>query len=219
MATRWATFDCYGTLIDWDGGLRTTLAALFGDGSADELLTRYHEIEPRVQAERYLPYREVLDRVTAMLADERERPLTADERTAMSESLASWPAFADVPAALAELCDRGWSLAILSNCDRDLIATSVPKLEIGFDDVIVAEDTGSYKPDHGHWRRFRERHPDAEPHVHVGASLFHDVAPAHELGLPAVWINRRGEPATVAPDAELPTLAGLAGVLDRLVRR
>jgi 2-haloacid dehalogenase len=114
---------------------------------------------------------------------------------------------------------QGWSLAILSNCDRDLIASSLPKLGAPFDDVIVAEDIGSYKPAPGHWRRFRERHPDTDMHIHVGASLFHDVAPARELGLPSVWINRLGEPATVAPDAQLPTLAGLGQVLEDMARR
>jgi 2-haloacid dehalogenase len=217
-ADRFATFDCYGTLIDWDAGIRTTLARLFGADDADALLLRYHEVEPQVQAERYRTYREVLDLVTGMLAAERGEQLAAGDATAMSESLADWPAFPEVPAALAEARSRGWQLVILSNCDRDLIAASVPKLGVEFADVIVAEDVGSYKPEPGHWRRFGERHPDAAGrHVHVGASRFHDIAPASGLGLPSIWINRLAEPADPRADAELTDLSGLPDALDDLL--
>ncbi len=217
-ADRFATFDCYGTLIDWDGGLHTTLARLFGARDADALLVRYHELEPQVQAERYRTYREVLDLVTGMIAAERGQPLASGDVTAMSESLADWPAFTEVPAALAEARSRGWRLVILSNCDRDLIASSVPKLGVEFADVIVAEDVASYKPAPGHWRRFDERHPDAlGRHVHVGASRFHDIAPATDLGLPSIWINRLGEPADPRAGAELTDLTGLPDALDDLL--
>ncbi|MEP6642522.1 MAG: HAD family hydrolase [Gaiellales bacterium] len=215
---RWATFDCYGTLIDWDGGIRSTLAGLFGGDEADRLLVRYHELEPQVQAERYRTYREVLDLVTGILASERGVELASGEATAMSDSLATWPAFPEVPAALGEARSRGWRLVILSNCDRDLIASSLPKLGAAFDDVIVAEDVGSYKPAPGHWQRFGERHPDAASrHVHVGASTFHDVVSATNLRLPTVWINRLGEPADPHAGAELTDLSGLPDVLDELL--
>jgi 2-haloacid dehalogenase len=216
--TRWATFDCYGTLIDWDGGIRSALAGLFGAGEADRLLVRYHELEPQVQAERYRTYREVLDLVTGMIAAEQGVELAPADVTAMSDSLAGWPAFTEVPAALAEAHNRGWRLVILSNCDRDLIASSLPMLGVAFDDVIVAQDVGSYKPAPGHWERFGERHPDAAGrHVHVGASAFHDVVPATELQLPTVWINRLGESTDVHPGAELPDLSGLPDALDGLL--
>jgi 2-haloacid dehalogenase len=219
MATdRFATFDCYGTLIDWNGGIRTTLARLFGEDDADALVLRYHELEPVVEAERYRTYREVLDLVTGMLARERGEELAADDATAMSESLADWPAFPEVPAALAEADRRGWRLVILSNCDRDLIASSVPRLGVEFADIIVAQDVGSYKPAHGHWERFAERHPDAAGrHVHVGASRFHDVAPASGLGLPTVWINRLDEPHDPRALRELTDLSGLPAALDDLL--
>ena len=217
-AHRYATFDCYGTLIDWNGGIRGTLARLFGEADADALVVRYHELEPVVEAERYRTYREVLDLVTGMLARERGEELDAAAATAMSESLARWPAFPEVPAGLAEAAARGWKLVILSNCDRDLIATSLPKLGVEFADVIVAEDVGSYKPAHGHWQRFGERHPDAAGrHVHVGASRFHDIAPAAELGLPSVWINRLGEPHDPRAGRELTDLSGLPDALDELL--
>ena len=144
--------------------------------------------------------------------------LAPADTTAMSASLASWLGFTEVPAALAGARSRGWRLAILSNCDRDLIASSLPKLGAAFDDVIVAQDVGSYKPAPGHWQRFAERHPDAlGRHVHVGASTFHDVAPATELRLPTVWINRLGEPADAHASAELPDLSALPNVLDELL--
>jgi 2-haloacid dehalogenase len=217
-AARYATFDCYGTLIDWNAGIRATLAGLFGEGEADALVARYHELEPQVEAERYRTYREVLDLVTGMIAAERGQQLTPGEATAMSESLAAWPAFPEVPAALSDAHGRGWRLVILSNCDRDLIAASVPKLGVELADVIVAQDVGSYKPAPGHWRRFGERHPDARGrHVHVGASRFHDIAPASELGLPSVWINRLGEPADPRAGAELMDLSGLPAALDDLL--
>jgi 2-haloacid dehalogenase len=217
-AHRFATFDCYGTLIDWNGGLRATLARVFGAGEADKLLVRYHELEPQVEAERYRTYRDVLDLVTGMIAAERGREFAPADTTAMSRSLADWPAFSEVPAALAEARRRGWRLVILSNCDRDLIASSTPKLGVEFDDVIVAEDVGSYKPAHGHWRRFGERHPEAlGRHVHVGASTFHDIAPATALHLPSVWINRLGEPPDARAGAELPDLSGLPDALDELL--
>ncbi len=217
-AERWATFDCYGTLIDWNGGLRATLARIFGESQADALLIRYHEIEPAVQAERYRTYREVLDLVTAALAREGGGELAPADATAMSDSLASWPAFPEVPAALAEAKRRGWRLVILSNCDRDLIASSVPKLGVEFADVIVAQDVGSYKPAPGHWERFNERHPGTRGrHVHVGASRFHDIVPASELGLPSVWINRLGEPDEPRAGAQLLDLAGLPDALDALL--
>jgi 2-haloacid dehalogenase len=215
---RFATFDCYGTLIDWNGGIRTTLARLFGDADADALVVRYHELEPVVEAERYRTYRDVLDIVTGLLARERGQQLTGADTTAMSESLAEWPAFPEVPAALADADGRGWRLVILSNCDRDLIASSLPKLGVEFADVIVAEDVGSYKPAHGHWERFAQRHPDAAGrHVHVGASRFHDIAPASELRLPSVWINRLGEPPDARALRELTDLATLPDVLDDLL--
>jgi len=215
---RWATFDCYGTLIDWNRGLRTTLADLFGADAADGLLDRYHELEPQVQAERYRTYREVLDLVTGAIAAERGTALDDAQATAMSDSLERWAAFPEVPDALAEARRRGWRLVILSNCDRDLIASSLPKLGVTFDDVIVAEDVGSYKPAPGHWHRFGERHPEAERrHVHVGASVFHDVVPGTELGLPTVWINRLGERSDGRAGAELPDLAALPQALDELL--
>jgi len=218
MAERWATWDCYGTLIDWNTGIGTVLGELFGESERARLLDRYHVVEPEVQAERYRTYREVLDLVTATLARERGAELAPGDIHAMSDSLPSWPAFPEVPGSLAEADRRGWRLVILSNCDRDLIASSVPKLGVDFADVIVAQDVGSYKPAPGHWRRFDERHPESRGrHVHVGASRFHDIAPASEMGLPSIWINRLAEPSDPRATVELTELSGLPDALDGLL--
>lgn len=192
-----ATFDCYGTLIDWNGGLRAALRS-------EELLERYHEVEPEVQQEDpSASYREVMTEVSVRIAGPAD----------LAESLPSWEPFPEVPEALEEARSRGWRLAILSNTDRDFIEASMARIGVPFELAIVASEIGSYKPAHGHWHAF-ERATGQLPDVHVAASLFHDVAPAKELGLPTVWINRLDEQAGPTPDVELSTLEGLADALE-----
>ena len=215
---QWATFDCYGTLIDWNLGIRRELERLFGVAAAPHLLDRYHEIERELESAPFNTYREVLTLALERLAQEESIQLPEGEAGALGRSLPDWPPFPEVPSALAELRERGWQLAILSNSDRDLIAASQRVLGVPFDLAIVAEDVESYKPAHRHWERFFEATTaDRERHVHVAASLFHDIAPAHELGLRSVWINRLGEPADPEPDRELPDLSGLPDTLGGLV--
>jgi 2-haloacid dehalogenase len=216
--SRWATFDCYGTLIDWNGGISGVLERLFGAERAPELLGRYHRLEPEVQADSYRSYAEVLSLTLERLVQETGLSLPEGESGALAQSLPDWPAFREVPEALAELRRRGWSLAILSNTDHALIAESQKQIGVPFDLVVTAEDVQSYKPAHGHWERFFEvTTADRAHHVHVAASLFHDVAAARELGLKVVWINRLGEQAEPEPDRELPDLSGLPDTLDELV--
>jgi 2-haloacid dehalogenase len=217
MAERWATFDCYGTIVDWNAGIRGELEKLFGVEHADRLLARYHELEPEIQAENPgHSYREVLTLALERLEEEVGLTLPEGETSALARSLPSWPVFEDAHDALTEAQDRGWRLAILSNTDRDLIEASMVAIGVEFDDAIVAGDIGSYKPAHGHWEAFRKQHGDAVEHVHVAQSLFHDIEPAKELGLPSVWINRLGEPDDPRPDRTLPSLSGLADTLDEL---
>ncbi|MBV8219522.1 MAG: HAD-IA family hydrolase, partial [Solirubrobacterales bacterium] len=197
---RWATFDCYGTLVDWNAGIRAELARVLGSSSADRLLARDHEVEPRVQSEHPTwSYRDVMREVLAELAAETGATLPADERDALGRSLPAWPVFPEVPAALAEAHDRGWRLVALSNTDRDLLEASMEAIGVPFDGAVVASEIGSYKPAPGHWRAFQES-TGANParHVHVAQSHFHDIVPASTLGIRTVWINRlgeRGEPA------------------------
>jgi 2-haloacid dehalogenase len=156
--------------------------------------------------------------VLAELASESGAVLAADQRDALARSLPGWPVFAEVPGALAEAHARGWRLVALSNTDRDLIEASMKAIGVPFDGAIVASEIGSYKPAPGHWRAFQES-TGADPgrHVHVAQSHFHDIAPAHALGIRTVWINRLGERAEPAPTRELPDLRGLADVLDDLI--
>jgi 2-haloacid dehalogenase len=206
---RWATFDCYGTLIDWNGGIRSQLARVFGQERADELLTRYHELEPELEADGKLSYREVLTQAMRRLGAPN------GEETAVADSLPSWQPFPEAPRALEEARGRGWKLALLSNTDRDYIDASMERLGVPFELAIVASEIGSYKPALGHWRAFEER-VGRPPDVHVAASLFHDVAPASDLGLPSVWINRLGERPGPQPTRELPDLSGLADTLEEV---
>jgi 2-haloacid dehalogenase len=212
--TRWATFDCYGTLIDWNGGIRAELARLWPGEDADELLRRYHELESQVEhAEPGLSYREVMRRVLARLGG-----VPAGEEDALGRSLPGWKAFPEVREALERARSRGWRLAILSNTDRDFIEASKATIGVPFDETVVASEIGSYKPAHKHWEEFVAR-TGADParHVHVAQSMFHDIVIANELGLPSVWINRLGERHDTKPTRELGDLAGLPEVLDELV--
>ena len=216
--SRWATFDVYGTLVDWNGGIARELERLWPEADTQELLRRYHEIEPRVELDSALPYREVLKESLALLADHEGLELPDDEHYALVESLPSWPVFPEVPGALAELRERGWRLVPLSNSDADFLAASIAAIGVPFDGSIVAGEIGSYKPARGHWQVFAERfEPEPGRHVHVAASLFHDIAPAQELGLPAVWINRLGEASDLPREAELTDLSDLPDTLDRIV--
>jgi 2-haloacid dehalogenase len=217
--SRWATFDCYGTLIDWMGGIRSALAEVWPDEDADRLLRRHNELEPVVQAaEPTLSYREVTRAVLLRIAEDEGLGLAEGEQYSLAESLPSWRPFPEVPGALAELRGRDFSVAILSNTDPDLLAASVERIGVEIDDAITAAEAGSYKPAPGHWDRFFERHTvEPEQHVHVGASLYHDIEPAGRMGMRAVWINRLHEESEVSRAAELPDLSRLPDVLDELV--
>jgi 2-haloacid dehalogenase len=197
---RWATFDCYGTLVDWNAGIRWAVG--------DELLARYHEVEPKVEAEQpSLGYRDVMR--------ETLRRLEVDDVDALGQSLSAWPVFPEVPRALESARERGWKLAILSNTDRDFIEASMASIGVPFERAIVASEIGSYKPALGHWRAF-ESDVGRLPDVHVGASYFHDVVPASELGIPTVWINRVAEHAEPVATRELRDLALLPETLAEL---
>ncbi|HEX5028784.1 MAG TPA: HAD family hydrolase [Gaiellaceae bacterium] len=216
---RWATFDCYGTLVDWNGGIRGQLERLFGVEREDELLARYHEIEPEIQAgSPGISYREVLTLALERLADETHLTLPEGEGSALARSLPDWPVFDDVRPGLTEAHQRGWKLGILSNTDRDLIDASMDALAVPFELAVVAGEIGSYKPSHRHWEVFYEQTgADRRGHVHVAQSLFHDIQPASELGIPSIWINRLGEPDDPRPNVTLTGVTDLADALDSLV--
>jgi 2-haloacid dehalogenase len=211
-SARWASFDCYGTLIDWNGGIRAELVRVFGEDDADELLARYHALEPELEKDGSRSYREVMTEAMRRLG------APAGEEGGLAGSLPSWEAFPEVREALEELRGRGWKLAILSNSDPDLIAASKERIGVPIDETVVASEIGSYKPAPGHWIEFYVRTlADERRHVHVAASDFHDIAPAGRLRIPSVWINRLDEHAVSAPARELPDLSDLPDALDRLV--
>ena len=219
MTARWATFDCYGTLVDWNSGIGAEQAAELGPAQSEQLLARYHAIEPRVQNEHPTwSYRDVMAAVLAELAAESGVALPPGERDALGRSLPGWPVFAEVPGALAEAHERGWRLVALSNTDRDFIEASLQAIGVPFERAIVASEIGSYKPAHGHWHAFyAATGADPSRHVHVAQSYFHDIVPAHDLGIRSIWINRLAERAEAVQTRELPDLTGLADVLDELV--
>jgi 2-haloacid dehalogenase len=210
---RWATFDCYGTLIDWNGGIGRELERLFGSARSGEQLRAYHELEPQIQREDPgRSYREVMSVSLARLG------VPAGEQDALGRSLPQWDPFPEVPGALDEARSRGWRLAVLSNTDRDLLDASLARIGVEFDQTVVASEIGSYKSAAAHWDEFFMRSgADRGHHVHVAASVFHDTAPASALGLRTIWINRLGEDAEPQPDLEQRSLAGLADRLDGLV--
>lgn len=218
MSDRWATFDCYGTLVDWLSGIRTTLATIWPNQEVEALAADYHRVEPEVQAGRGVPYRQVMAETLAEMAEDRGLDLPDHDRDAFAVSLPAWPVFPDVPPGLTELRARGWKLAILSNTDADLLDASLLAIGVPVDLRIVASDIGSYKPAFGHWESFfRETGADRTRHTHVAASLFHDVEPCAKLGLPCVWINRQDETSELPRAGELTDLSTLADTLDRLV--
>jgi 2-haloacid dehalogenase len=218
VASRWATFDCYGTLIDWNGGIGDALAALWPGEDRETLRERYHEIEPRVQLQGALAYREVMRQAVGLLAADEGLSLAPEDEYSLADSLPSWRPFPEVPGALAELRGRGFKLAILSNTDPELLDASLERIGVTVDARVTAAEAGSYKPGTGHWDYFFEHNDaDRENHVHVAASLYHDIEPAARLGLKAVWINRLHESSDLPREAELRDLSRLPDVLDKVV--
>jgi len=220
VSDRWATFDCYGTLVDWMAGIRSTLASLWPDADADHLLRCYHDIEPAIQAREPMTYRSVMAEVLWRIAAAEDLPLPGDRAHALGESLPTWPVFPEVPGELRALQSAGWRLGILSNTDPDFLEASLRAIGVEPDIRVVASEIGSYKPAPRHWETFFDRSGAArEEHVHVAASLFHDVEPCARLGLRCVWINRLDESSDLPRAAELPSLVGLPELVDRLLPR
>jgi len=212
------TFDCYGTLIDWERGIADAFeAAAAADGvrlDRAAVLRAYHAIEPEVEAGRYRRYREVLARSARAVAERLGWTLPAGRETFLPDSLSSWPPFPDTNAALARLQAAGHRLAILSNVDDDLLAATRRHLGVDLDFVVTAEQVGSYKPAPGHFVAARGRIGDAR-WLHVAQSYFHDVQPARAHGIATAWINRKGEPPLDerGADHEFRTLAEAAEFL------
>ena len=216
------TFDCYGTLIDWEtgilAGLRAAVATRGVEPPDDELLEAFARVESRLEGGPYLRYREILGRcLREVAADYAAAPDLADV-AAFADSVGDWPAFPDSVAALARLHGR-FRLGVITNCDDDLFARSATRLDTTFDWVVTAQQAGSYKPDEHNFEVAFERIGLPRDRIlHVAQSLFHDHVPAKRLGLTTVWIDRRHgrpgggatPPAEATPDATFPDMASFA---------
>ncbi len=208
------TFDCYGTLIDWKGGLASSFRGLLGavvDEREMDVFDAYVAIEAEEEAETFRRYREILQAVAVRMGERFGVHVDREQANGFAESLPGWTPFADTNDALARL-KRRFRLGVLSNVDRDLFAGTCGHFDVAFDFVVTAEDVGSYKPALGHFHRCFSDNVGVAETLHVAQSLFHDGAPAAELGLAYVWINRykQTNETKVKPLAAFPDLTGLA---------
>jgi 2-haloacid dehalogenase len=220
------SFDCYGTLIDWESGILGYLSPLLhGKGcnvSDAQILSLYSESEPRQQDMPYRSYRDVLSAVVRDFGREFRIEFTEDELDGLANSIRKWVPFPDTVPALKRLKSR-YNLAILSNIDDDLFAFTAPKLGVQLDCVVTAQQVQSYKPSVRNFETLLDRLGVEKGRLlHVAESLYHDVVPAHALGIATVWVNRRqGRPAAATklvaaqPDLEVPTVCALADLAVR----
>jgi 2-haloacid dehalogenase len=217
MADRWLTFDCFGTLVDWRHGIRTTGELLFPGRGAD-FLDAYIQLEAEVEKGSFRRYRAILAETARRAAKELSLELKPDDESALVSTIPHWPVFSDVGPALAPLRKVGWKLALLTNCDRDLIAQTQRRLPVPFDAVITAEDVSAYKPDRAHFQLFQATFgSSAAAWIHVAQSYFHDIRPASELGITRIWVNRQGErDDPKLADAMIRGLAELPDAVDRV---
>jgi 2-haloacid dehalogenase len=218
------TFDCYGTLIDWERGILNALQPVLAprgvDLGEDELLELYARHEAKLEAGPYLAYREVVAGSLRRLAAGLDHEVSDEETAAFAAAVGDWPAFPDTAASLRHLQDR-FRLGVITNCDRDLFARSNLRLGVTLDWVVTAEDAGAYKPSLAPFElAFATLDVPRERILHVAQSLFHDHVPAKELGLTTVWVDRRHDregfgatPEAVAePDLIVPDMVSLAAL-------
>jgi 2-haloacid dehalogenase len=199
--TRWLTFDCYGTIADWNTCMLGALEPVAGPHAAS-LLSAYHRAEAILEAgPRWRPYRDILTDGLGLAARRTGITVKPDQSGALAAAWPGMPVFPDVAEALGTLASFGWRLAILTNCDDNLFAATAASLPLSFEVVVTAEQVRSYKPDLGHFRKFAEL-TGATPAnwIHVANSWVHDISPAARMGLRSVWVDRdhTGHPAKFA---------------------
>ena len=219
---RWVSFDCYGTLIDWETGISSAVARVIAPHgvrrSRAEILTLFAEAEPKVQTSPgFMAYRRVLRNVMKLIADGTGVELAETELACLADSLPDWPVFPDVANALSIL-KRQFKLAVISNVDDDLFAGTARNLGVEFDAVVTSQQARSYKPNLANFNLAQERMGvRRENWLHVAESLHHDVGPANALGVTSVWVNRtdRGggtRRTDASPDLVVSGLAELAQI-------
>jgi 2-haloacid dehalogenase len=223
---RLITFDCYGTLIDWENGMLAALRPMFSrDGQRTEdaqLLELYGEIEAELESGPYLPYRQVLAETAQQMGRQLGVQISARQGAEFAESLTGWKPFNDTVVALQSMA-RKFRLGIISNVDDDLFAETRKKLPVDFAFVVTAQQCGSYKPAQQNFHEaLRRGGVDKTQVLHAGQSLYHDVAPANALGIGNVWVNRpsvrpgsgAAKPGVATPTYEVHSLAALAALVN-----
>jgi 2-haloacid dehalogenase len=216
------TFDCYGTLINWEVGILGALQPILkkhGRNLSDAgVLELYSTFEPQIQAGGYMPYRQVLAEIVRRFGAKLVFTPTQKEIDSLAESIRDWPPFSDTTAALRRLKTK-YKLAIISNIDDDLLAHSLRLMGIPFDNLITAQQARSYKPSFNNFNLALQKIGlPKEKVLHAAESLYHDIAPANELGIANVWVNRRGgnpgatKDVAAKPGLEVPDLNALADV-------
>jgi 2-haloacid dehalogenase len=191
----WISFDCYGTLVDWETGICDAAARVFARHGVRrtraEILAMFSDAEPKVQSSgEFLEYRTVLRDVMEIMAWEASIRLPRVEADSLPDSLPNWPVFPDAASALTMMQQR-YKLAIISNVDDDLFEGTAKAIGIDFDAVVTSQQAGSYKPDLQNFHLAQERlSTEKERWLHVGESLFHDIGPANRMGIASVWVNR-----------------------------
>ncbi len=221
------SFDCYGTLIDWESGilaaLRPVLSTHTIDLSNDQILELYAEMEAKAEGGEYVKYREILKQVMNQIGKTLGFMPTSSELDCLAKSLKSWKPFPDTVEALQAL-KQSFRLAVISNIDDDLFALSVKHLKVEFDRVITAEQAKAYKPSLHTFKLAVEKIGVApETILHIAQSIYHDIRPAKTMGLFTVWVNRRTgkegsgatPPASAYPDLEVPDLKTLVSIIGR----
>jgi 2-haloacid dehalogenase len=215
---RLITFDCYGTLIDWEKGMLAALRPMFSHQGEAQLLEQYGEVEAEIEAGPYLPYRQVLSRTAQEIGRRLNTAISEQQGAAFAQSLIRWQPFADTVAAL-QAMKKKFRLGIISNVDDDLFAETRKKLGVEFDLVVTAQQVQSYKPSHRNFEEaLRRSGVSKEQMLHAGQSLYHDVAPANVLGITNVWVNRpsirpgsgAAKPGVATPTFKVSSLAELA---------
>jgi 2-haloacid dehalogenase len=218
------TFDCYGTLIDWETGILAAILPILNAHEAaisgPDILKIYGELEADIEASEYRPYREVLRELVRGFGTRLGFSPTPAEQDALPNSLATWMPFPDTVPALRKLKEK-FKLGIISNVDDDLFAATAPKLEVAFDFVVTAAQAKAYKPSHKPFQLAESRMsvPKAQ-WLHAAQSVFHDVIPARAFGIASVWVNRpsllpvaeSAKQASATPDLEVPNLDQLAKI-------
>ena len=224
---KWLSFDCYGTLVDWETGISDAVDAALRSHdirmSRPEILELFAEVEPQIQVGTgYLEYRRVLRRVMAMIGIQLDFQFNESDLTCLADTLPSWPIFDDTIPSLRAMKSR-YKLAIISNVDDDLFAETAKVLEVPFDTVVTAQQVRSYKPDLINFHTALERMGiDKSRWLHIGESLYHDIGPANQIGISSIWVNRGHDregagatrPTDAKPDLEVPDLETLVRLMD-----